>query len=162
MLLPELPPAAAPDKMHPAAPDKPVYLPSQPELELHKGAHIVRGAVTAHFLPAPPAAGGPAIESKAHGVQNGGFPAAGGAGDEEQRIRPQLGKVNFGLVQIGAESLHIQQNGGHDCFAPSCKSSCRRVSAKRASSSGVISVSQTSCKNRESTSVRETRRASAA
>ena len=60
---------------------KAVALPLQGELQLHQSGQLLGGAAAAHLGKAAPAPGGFAVQGKAHGVQQGGLPPAGGPGD---------------------------------------------------------------------------------
>ena len=76
-------------------PAEAVLLPLEGEVELHHRGLVLAGAHAAHGGEGPAAPGGPAVQGKAHGVQQGGLPPAGGAGDEKQPCVGKLGEVQL-------------------------------------------------------------------
>lgn len=92
------------DMQEPAAAE-PVNFSLQGKIEFYGGGNVLRGAGAAHAgkISAPPC--GAAVECKAHGIQQSGFPAARGTGNEKQGVLPKKGEIQFSLFEIGAESL---------------------------------------------------------
>ena len=80
----------------------------------------VRGGIVAAQGPVVPEipAGG-AIESKGDGIQDGGLAASGGAGDQEEPVVSQTGKVDGLFVGVGTEGGHHKFQRAHQAFLPS-------------------------------------------
>ncbi len=64
-------------------PPEAVHAVQQGEFIVRQRGDVVCGPHAAHGIKAPAPAGGPAVKGKAHGVQQGGFSPAGGAGNEK-------------------------------------------------------------------------------
>ena len=98
------------------APLKAVDLAFDFQRQTHIGVHPPGALAAAHGLQiVAVVAAAHAVEGKAHGVENAGFPRAGLAGDEEGPVPAQGLKVHPLRPGKGAEGLQLQQHRSHAC-----------------------------------------------
>ena len=75
------------------------------------------GVAAPQVRAAPFAAAGVPVKGVAHGVENGGFPRAGGAADEKEPVRAETSEVQHGPAHVGPESRECQSQRSHACSA---------------------------------------------